>query len=158
MKNIILFIICNLIVADDSLEHSILLNLGPAISKKAIASIDFINKYYVNYTFTDGSNQFGVIDTIYNNFNNDFSNIKLNTSLNLENQFKEYTTQLFEFIVPDIIDTISPGINLCQLNNLSMSISISEPLDHFSLDSTFYFYNDIDSSRIYIQEVNYKNC
>ena len=147
----------DLIVTDDNLEHNILLNLGPAISKKDITSIDFINKYYVNYTFTDGSNQFGVIDTIYNNFNNDFSNIKLNASLNLVNQFKEYTTQLFEFIVPVIIDTVPPQINSCQLNNFSISISISEPLDHFSLDSTFYFYNEVDSSRIYIEEVSHKN-
>lgn len=147
----------DLIVTDKDLDHSIILNLGEPIPQKNISSVDFINQYYVNYSFTDGSNQFGVIDTIHNNFNNDFSNIKLSASLSLDNQFKEYMTPPFEFIVPNIIDTISPRINSCQLNNLNISISISEPLDYFPLDSLFYFYNNSDSSRVYIKGQSSKN-
>jgi hypothetical protein len=147
----------DLIVTDKDLEHSIILNLGEPIPQKNISSVNFINQYYVNYSFTDGSNQFGVIDTIFNNFSKDFANIKLSVSLSLDNQFKGYMTQPFEFIVPNIIDTISPGINSCQLNNFNISISISEPLDYVPLDSLFYFYNNIDSSRVYIKGGSSKN-
>ena len=50
-----------------NLEHDIIINIGEPILKKNISSIDFINNYFVNYNFTDGSSQFGVLDTVIYN-------------------------------------------------------------------------------------------
>ena len=146
----------DLAINENNLEHNILLNIGEPISRKNISSINFINQYYVNYDFTDGTSQLGIIDTIYNNFDNNFSGSKLQIFFEFENQFEKYSTDSFEFVVPSIIDSVSPYINSCELQNSSMSLSISEPLDNFPLDSLFYFYSDTNFNKNYINDVKYE--
>ena len=146
----------DLTINENNLEHNILLNIGEPISRKNISSINFINQYYVNYDFTDGTSQLGIIDSIYNNFDNNFSGSKLQIFFEFENQFEKYRTNPFEFVVPSIIDSVSPYINSCELQNLNMLLNISEPLDNSPLDSIFYFYSDANFNKTYINNVEYK--
>tara|TARA_Y100000588_G_C14262526_1_gene928263 strand:+ start:1239 stop:2828 length:1590 start_codon:yes stop_codon:yes gene_type:complete len=132
---------------EDSLNVRI--NISNPISKKEISSINFINQYYVNYIFSDNTVELGIIDSIYNNFNErDFSGELMKVSLIVKNNFESYSTDIFEFIIPEVIDTISPFINLVSIDDLEFSLEFSEPLEKFENSQSFYILDD--SSRIYI--------
>ena len=125
-----------------NLEHDIIINIGEPILKKNISSIDFINNYFVNYNFTDGSSQFGVLDTVIYNINKDLSGTKHSIQINLDNDFESYLTDIFDFVIPGIIDTISPKILSCEIVDSKLSISLSEPLKECCADNAFYILDD----------------
>tara|TARA_Y100001970_G_C14239153_1_gene863789 strand:- start:1141 stop:2682 length:1542 start_codon:yes stop_codon:yes gene_type:complete len=132
---------------DDS--TMIRLNISNPISKKEISTINFTNQYYVNYTLDDGSIELGVIDTIYNNFNSiNFSGELIKTSLMLKNDFESYKTNIFEFIIPDIVDTISPFIDLISKEKTEFLLQFSEPLENSNNIKPFYILKD--SNRVYL--------
>ena len=132
---------------NDSLNVS--LNISNPISKKEISSIDFINQYYVNYIFNDGSIELGIIDTIYNNFNQiNFSGQLMEIALSLSNDFGNYNTNTFEFIIPEILDTIPPFINSISSNDFNIKLHFSEPIQDFNDLKPFYIVSD--SSKIYL--------
>ena len=125
------------------------MNIADPIFKKEISSINFINQYYVNYMLSDNSIEFGIIDTIYNNFNqSDFSGELMRTSLILENEFESYSTNIFEFIVPEVVDTIAPIIHSINIDELKFSLLFSEPLERFNDERIFYIVKD--SNKVYI--------
>lgn len=133
----------NIEIDKNKLEYDIKLNIGLPVSKNEISAMNFINKYYVKYDFSDGSHLFGVIDTVYDNFDMDFSGITLSSQLELENEFEQYLTNSFDYIIPEINDTISPKIISCEFNDSFLSIHVSEPLVEFYSDSIFYhIFND----------------
>ena len=133
----------NIEIDKNNLEYDIKLNIGLPVPKNEISAMNFINKYYVKYEFNDGSHLFGIIDTVYNNFDMDFSGIALSSKLELENEFEQYLTNSFDYIVPQINDTINPKIISCEFNDSFLSVHVSEPLVEFYSDSIFYhIYND----------------
>ena len=72
----------------------------------------------------------------------------------MENEFENYRTESFSFIVPELSDSISPRIQECSISNSIMDIWFSEPLDLFDSDNLFYFYNNLDSNKIYFDILN----
>ena len=128
----------NIEIDKNNLEYDIKLNIGLPVSKNEISAMNFINKYYVKYDFSDGSHLFGIIDTVYNNFDMDFSGITLSSQLELENEFEQYFTNSFDYIIPEINDTINPKIISCEFNDSFLSVHVSEPLVEFYSDSIFY--------------------
>ena len=137
-------------------NYSIVLNSGNPIKRNEISSINFINQYYVNYILTDGQNKLGVVDSIYNNFKNqDFNNEELSASILLENQFEEYLTPPFSFLVPEIVDSIPPMIQECFVSDSTIDIKFSEPLEPFDPGELFY-YNDSDSNKIFFDILSFE--
>ena len=127
----------------NNLKYDIKLNIGLPVSKNEISAMNFINKYYVKYDLSDGSHLFGIIDTVYNNFDMDFSGITLSSQLELENEFEKYLTNSFNYMIPEINDTINPKIISCAFNDSILSVYVSEPLVEFYSDSIFYqIFND----------------
>ena len=133
----------NIEIDKNNLEYDIKLNIGLPVPKNEISAMNFINKYYVKYDFSDGSQLFGIIDTVYNNFDMDFSGITFSSQLKLENEFEQYLTNSFDYIIPEINDTINPKIISCEFNDSFLSVHVSEPLVEFYSDSIFYhIFND----------------
>tara|TARA_A100001011_G_scaffold136266_1_gene143674 strand:+ start:1954 stop:3552 length:1599 start_codon:yes stop_codon:yes gene_type:complete len=128
----------NIEINKNNLDYDIKLNIGLPVIKNEISAMNFINKYYVKYDLSDGSNLFGIIDTVYNNFDMDFSGITLSSRLELENEFEQYLTNSFDYIIPEINDTINPKIISCEFNDSFLSLHVSEPLVEFYSDSIFY--------------------
>ena len=58
--------------------------------------------------------------------------------MELENEFEKYLTNSFNYIIPEINDTISPKIISCEFNDSYLSLNVSEPLEEFFSDSIFY--------------------
>ena len=150
----------------NNLKYDIKLNIGLPVSKNKITAMNFINKYYVKYDLSDGSQLFGVIDTVYKNFDMDFTGIALTSQLELENEFEKYLTNPFNYIIPEINDTISPKIISCKFNDSYLSLNVSEPLEEFFSDSIFYqvlndstnqfipgTFNELDSNSFNRQEI-----
>ena len=140
----------NVIVnSDESDSLSVQLNIANPISRENISSINFINQYYVNYTLTNDIIEQGVIDTIYNNFKeNNFSGKALKISLPMENDFESYQTDLFEFIVPEVIDTIPPKLLSIDISETDLLLKFSEPLDGMNDIDLFYIMED--SNDVYL--------
>lgn len=135
------------IFSNDTL--SLKMNISDPISKQEISSINFINQYYVNYMLSDNTIEFGILDTIYNNFNqSEFSLELMRTSLILQNEFESYSTNVFEFIVPEVVDTIAPTINSTNIDEFNFSLVFSEPLEKFNYKGIFYILED--SNKVYI--------
>ncbi|OUW20821.1 MAG: hypothetical protein CBD21_02930 [bacterium TMED161] len=128
----------NIEIDKNNLKYDIKLNIGLPVSKNEISAMNFINKYYVKYDLSDGSHLFGIIDTVYNNFDMDFSDITLSSQLELENEFEKYLTNSFDYVIPEINDTINPKIISCEFNDSFLSVYVSEPLVEFYSDSIFY--------------------
>ena len=68
----------------------------------------------------------------------------METSLIVENNFESYSTDIFEFIVPEIEDTISPIISSVIIDEMKFSLEFSEPLKEVNSDQSFYLINDSD--------------
>ena len=129
-------------INEENLEHDILINIGDPIGKNNISSIDFINNYFINYNFTDGSSQLGIVDTVINNIDKNLSGTTQSVQINLENNFESYLTDTFEFVIPNIKDTIAPKIISCEIVDSLLSIRISEPLKGCCIDSSLYIYDN----------------
>lgn len=132
-------------IDEENLEHDILINIGDPISKNNISSIDFINNYFINYNFTDGSSQLGIVDTVINNIDKNLSGTRQSVQINLENNFESYLTDVFEFVIPSIKDTIAPKIISCEIVDSLLSIRISEPLQECCIDSALYIYDNYET-------------
>lgn len=125
------------------------LNISGPLSKENLSSINFINQYYVNYIFTDNTIKEAIIDTIYNNFeDNDFSGDSLNVSLPMSNDFEKYFTDSFSFTVPEIPDTLSPTIRNTLFSDGEVTFEFSEPVARIYESNIFYLL--IDSSKVYL--------
>ena len=137
-----------LINSDQSDSVSVRLNIANPISRENISSINFINQYYINYILTDGEIRPAVIDTIYNNFKDqDFSGEALKVSLSMENDFENYQTDIFEFIVLDLIDTIPPQLLSINIDNVNLELKFSEPIEKINDQELFYI---VDSNNVYL--------
>ena len=145
----------NIEIDKNNLKYDIKLNIGLPLFKNEITAMNFINKYYVKYDLSDGSHLFGIIDTVYKNFDMDFSGMNLSSSLELENEFEKYLTNSFDYIIPEINDTLNPKIISCELNDSILSVYVSEPLVEFHSDSIFYQLSN-DSINKYIPGTFYK--
>ena len=132
-------------INEENLEHDILINIGDPISKNNISSIDFINNYFINYNFTDGSSQLGIVDTVINNIDKNLSGTTQSVQINLENNFESYLTDVFEFVIPSIKDTIAPKVISCEIVDSLLSIRISEPLQECCIDSALYIYDNYET-------------
>ena len=73
----------------------------------------------------------------------------------MENEFENYRTESFSFIVPELSDSISPRIQECSISNSIIDIWFSEPLDPFDPNNLFYFYDNPDSNQIYFDILNF---
>jgi len=145
----------SLFITDETDDYLVTLNIGNPVSKEEISSINFINQYYVDYILTNGEYKSGVLDSIYNNFGKeDFSNKELSISIAIENEFEEYNTSPFIFSVPEIIDSISPGIQECSIVDSVLNIKFSEPTASFDAENLFY-YTDIDSNKVFFDILNF---
>jgi len=66
----------------------------------------------------------------------------------LQNEFESYSTNVFEFIVPEVVDTIAPTINSTNIDEFNFSLVFSEPLEKFNYKGIFYILED--SNKVYI--------
>jgi len=124
------------------------LNIADPISKENISSVNFINQYYVSYALTSGESRLAVIDTIYNNFmKQNFIGQHFDVTLSMKNNFEEYQTDLFEFIVIDVVDTISPHIQSIEINDSDLELTFSEPLEKMLDQGLFYL---LDSNNLHL--------
>ena len=139
---------------DSTVEVS--LNIAGPVSKENLSSINFINQYYVNYIFTDNAVRTAVIDVIYNHFKEkDFSGDSLELSLPMKNDFESYFTEPFSFIVPEVLDTISPFIKNTIIKKDEISLEFSEPLDKIIDQNLFYLFSD--SNKVYLDVLSYED-
>ena len=63
---------------------------------------------------------------------------------NNNNQEEYYLTDIFEFIIPEAVDTISPFISSIIIDEMEFSLEFSEPLKEISSGQSFYLINDSD--------------
>ena len=137
-----------LVNSDQSDSISVRLNIANPISRENISSINFINQYYINYVFSNGEIRPALIDTIYNNFKDqDFSGEVLKVSLAMENDFENYQTDVFEFIVLDVVDTIPPHLRSINIDDINLELEFSEPLEKINDNNLFYM---VDSNNVYL--------
>jgi hypothetical protein len=101
----------------------------------------------VGYLLTNNELVYEVLDTIYNNYyTRDFTGLQLERSLELTNDFYSYMTDLYRFMVPNIIDTIPPILSELSYTDSSVVLQFSEPVDR--LDDKELFSISKDSSLV----------
>ena len=124
-----------------------IINISNPMSHESIVDVNFINQYYVGYLLTNNELVYEVLDTIYNNYYiRDFTGLQLERSLELTNDFNSYMTDVYRFMVPNIIDTIPPMLSELSYTDSSVVLQFSEPLDR--LDDKELFSISEDSSLV----------
>ena len=96
--------------------------LSEPIEKKEITSIEMMGQYDVNLIFSDLSEEKFMIDTL----KTPGDSIKIN--LIKSNRLETYVLPEFNFLLPEILDTIGPKIVHYEKNENLISIEFSEPI------------------------------
>ena len=136
----------------DNVKSDVFLSMARPIRQREILSIDFINEYWVNYTTgpplsTQILKSKGVFSEGYYHFieGESIEGDSVTVILNLFNQFENYNTPPYTFVVPEVVDSDPPEILDIRSSSTSFStrLTFHEPIEITGhKDSVFYVIRD----------------
>ena len=109
-------------ISTEENEKTVKILLSDPLERRQITSIEMLGQRVFNLIMDDNSKEYFMVDSSYK------SGDSISVILEKTNRLEAYMLPEYSFILPDIIDTLRPKLNLSQFINGEFTLVFSKPI------------------------------